>query len=587
MTKPLSSSLHPNSELFSSAFTLSDMEMFIFPELLYSLVLANIMSPRIWEWRNDPWFKDISKLNFNKKINRLKQYIMDNYHFNLDLETWGLTSREKELRRFNNYIAPEIISESNALFGYEGDKYYFTIDIRKHFGLDKYESNIIPYWKTETIEAMDAFRFKEGFTAGAGECVSLSSLYAAALFIVLGIPLKDIFLIATPLHSQNFIIKGKGIITNNRRVLTKRMWFNGTILSDKARRALENEHITYISHITGHIHKIYKEATIDSNEYIRFITSLKQFLKTGIDGRVFINFLRVHNRYRKYFQFFYNQDGKNSYITAEKLYEYEHSSRFRLDDITRKKLFQEIHMDDFDLSPHEGRYILNTLVEEMDRRPFHCTDEKGITTCKEKLKNIPELHDLLKDLASFSCTTPMYPDYNEKQFNNREKPVLSIETDLSREEIIDYLSSMREYSPVADLSFFAGRYCREREWPYFLKAAIERNPVTIEFFRNKSLEESYMILRDFTNQSIYHNGQYAQPDEVINYWRGNGLEKAIAFSSLVLNREKDSHIRILSTEEKTEVYFHKNLWVFPGLEGFSGEFLISFSNYKYKGTSNY
>ena len=30
-------------ELRSSAVTLSDMEMFIFPELMYSLVLANIM----------------------------------------------------------------------------------------------------------------------------------------------------------------------------------------------------------------------------------------------------------------------------------------------------------------------------------------------------------------------------------------------------------------------------------------------------------------------------------------------------------------------------------------------------------------
>ncbi len=40
----------------SSAVTLSDMEVFIFPELMYSLVLANIMSPRIWKWRDDPWF---------------------------------------------------------------------------------------------------------------------------------------------------------------------------------------------------------------------------------------------------------------------------------------------------------------------------------------------------------------------------------------------------------------------------------------------------------------------------------------------------------------------------------------------------
>ena len=67
------------------------------------------------------------------------------------------------------------LKQSNALFGYEGDKYYFDIDIRKHFGLDKFDSDIIPYWKTETIEAMTAFRHKDTFTTGAGECVSLIS----------------------------------------------------------------------------------------------------------------------------------------------------------------------------------------------------------------------------------------------------------------------------------------------------------------------------------------------------------------------------------------------------------------------------
>ncbi|MCK7531619.1 MAG: hypothetical protein MZV63_11595 [Marinilabiliales bacterium] len=54
-------------------------------------------------------------------------------------------------------------SGSRMLFGYEGDKYYFSMDIRRHFGLDKYDSAVIPYWKTETVEAMTAFRYREHF----------------------------------------------------------------------------------------------------------------------------------------------------------------------------------------------------------------------------------------------------------------------------------------------------------------------------------------------------------------------------------------------------------------------------------------
>jgi hypothetical protein len=61
----------------SSAVTLSDMEVFIFPELMYSLVLANIMSPRIWAWRNDPWFANLEGMRPYQRISRLKQYIME------------------------------------------------------------------------------------------------------------------------------------------------------------------------------------------------------------------------------------------------------------------------------------------------------------------------------------------------------------------------------------------------------------------------------------------------------------------------------------------------------------------------------
>ena len=91
-------------EKYSSAYTLSDMEIFIFPELFYPLVIADIMSPVLWRWRDDPWFRDIRKKNFISKSNRIKQYIIDNYVFNLDLETWGLTEKEKETARFSDFF---------------------------------------------------------------------------------------------------------------------------------------------------------------------------------------------------------------------------------------------------------------------------------------------------------------------------------------------------------------------------------------------------------------------------------------------------------------------------------------------------
>ena len=65
----------------SAACTLSDMEIFIFPALMYALVLANILSPRLWAWRDLDWFAGIRAMRPKKRLQRLRQHIMDNYTF--------------------------------------------------------------------------------------------------------------------------------------------------------------------------------------------------------------------------------------------------------------------------------------------------------------------------------------------------------------------------------------------------------------------------------------------------------------------------------------------------------------------------
>lgn len=262
----------------SAAATLSDMEIFVFPELMQALLLADILSPRLWAWRELPHFAGIRAMRPKRRLQKLRQHIMENYTFNLDLETWGLTTQKTELARFAPFLSPDEVAKSNALFGYQGDVYYYDIDIRRHFGLDKYSGDTIPYWKTETIEAMDAFRHKAGHAVGAGECVSLAALYAAAAFVVGGIPLKDIYMMATPLHSQNFLDVDTGILTNNRRLVTKAMWANGTVISQQARRALEHERVTIVSHETGWIHLLYPKATINPAVYADFARKLADFL---------------------------------------------------------------------------------------------------------------------------------------------------------------------------------------------------------------------------------------------------------------------------------------------------------------------
>ena len=399
----------------SSAVTLSDMEIFIFPELMYSLVLANILSPRIWAWRDLEWFKGIREMRPKKRLQRLRQHIMDNYTFNLDLDTWGLTTQKCELERFSPFLSPDDIAKSNALFGYQGDVYYYDIDIRRHFGLDKYTSDTIPYWKTETVEAMDAFRHKSGHLVGAGECVSLAGLYAAAAFVVCGFPLESIYLMATPLHSQNFIDVDTGILTNNRRLVTRAMWANGTVISQQARRALEHERVTIVSHSSGYIHLLYPKATIDPKVYDGFSSKLRSFL----------------------------------------------------------------------IPPEDAQ----------DKR----------------------------------IVEPRLPDPGRVQFENTDEP-LSITPEMGYLEVADRLKALRNTNISAALAPYAAHDLSETESLPFVKASLERCPVS----KAATLEE----ISRLPNESIYDGaGRTATPDEVWNFGRGDGFEKCLLAANALSLKE--------------------------------------------------
>jgi len=556
-------------EKYSSAVTLSDMEIFVFPELLYSLVLANIMSPRIWAWRDDPWFKKLDKMKPYRRIQRLKQYIIDHYEFNLDLDTWGLTTQEKELERFAPWVDEEILRRSNALFGYEGDKYYFDIEIRKHFGLDKYTSDVIPYWKTETVEAMDAFRFKEGYRAGAGECVSLSTLYAAALFIVCDIPLEDIFLMATPLHSQNFVAVADGLLTNNRRIVTKKMWFNGTELTAKSQRALRNEQVTIVANNTGYIHVMYPEATIASDTFERLSKELSAFLSTHTNMEILANYLRQNTELQKCFQIMHLFGGKPRYIPAEIVYHYEHSSPFLVSDKTRGKLLDDIDEDEYYCELIEGRIPLNDFESFFMKAHIDLTQEKDRQIlAREFTCYNANAAAIVEDIRAFTHTKPRLPDTGEKTFTATEP--IQIDTKMSRNEVITYLEGIRPTNPVADLAFYAARDLTRTDWRPFVKAAIERNPVCIESAEKLSDEEVIQKLTDMTSESIYDDTHVAQPDEVWNYDRGDGLERALCLATIWKNRH-DKPIQIHTSDNRVKVSLGDRKLEWESHKGLSGE----------------
>jgi len=518
-------------ELYSSAYTLSDMEIFVFPELLFGLVLANIMSEKLWQWRDDPWFANILKIPPKQRVNRIKQYIMDHYTFNLDLDTWGLTTKESEVDRFEKFIDIEKLKASNALFGYEGDKYYFSIDIRRHFGLDKYKSNIIPYWKTETLEAMDAFNIRPDWSTGGGECVSLSTLYAAALFVVGRIPLNQIYLMATPLHSQNYISIGEGILTNNRRIVTKKMLFNGTELSSKARRALENERVTIVSHCGRHIHYLYDRMTMDGTEFSAFSGMVRNYLKMKFDTEIFGNFIRSHPVFPECLCYRYVNNGREYYIECEKVLRYESDSKLKISDKSRRKLLASIDLDEFYPEKIAGRLVVNDLESFIRDNRIDLDSEEDVKKLTQAFcGDCKKTCDIVESLKEFAHIDPRLPVTDSKTLE--DVPLIDPAPELSREELMTYLRDLRSRSLVADLAFYAYR-APNLDMAPFWKASLERNPVCIEQTKGMDIGKVHDILREFGEESIYPENRVALPDEVWNFMSGDGFEKAVALLNIL------------------------------------------------------
>jgi hypothetical protein len=154
--------------------------------------------------------------------------------------------------------------------------------------------------------------------------------------------------------------------------------------------------------------------------------------------------------------------------------------------------------------------------------------------------------DAIDNLAQFCRVRPRLPDRSKKVFVSGQKP-LGIDLEMSREEVIQRLEDIREGNDMAGMAFYAYRDLLRTEPEPFLLAAMDRNPVSR--MDTDSIEEADILdeVETMPDESIYdEKGRLAQPDEVWNYRRGDGVEKAVLLVN-ILRRKKpgeEFHIRI-------------------------------------------
>jgi hypothetical protein len=121
--------------------------------------------------------------------------------------------------------------------------------------------------------------------------------------------------------------------------------------------------------------------------------------------------------------------------------------------------------------------------------------------------NEENIKSLFNDLAHFIIVRPRLPETN-KQFVKAE--TLNINTDQSRQEILQIISAKAGDNEVALLSLYAYRQMDKTDWRPFIKAALERNPVSLAGLKGKTTDAVFHLI-SVCNDSIYeHSVSYSR-----------------------------------------------------------------------------
>jgi hypothetical protein len=130
------------------------------------------------------------------------------------------------------------------------------------------------------------------------------------------------------------------------------------------------------------------------------------------------------------------------------------------------------------------------------------------------------------------------------------------------------------------LAFYAYRDMDTCDWQPFLKAAMERCPVSIEASKDKTIREAYQWLVEMSSESIYDGNRLAQPDEVVNYTAGDGAEKAITLANILCAREPEKTVQVILSTNKATLIDGAVNYEFNSAKQFDKKFNLSKTSQK-------
>jgi hypothetical protein len=244
--------------------------------------------------------------------------------------------------------------------------------------------------------------------------------------------------------------------------------------------------------------------------------------------------------------------GHEHYIGLETIFTYEHNSRLSFTQSTRGALLNEIDDEEFSHTPLKNRILIQDaekFLEENSQASMEEVSTKFILLTRASECNKEEtVKELFKELGDFLNVRPRLPD-SQKQLVSSE--ILDLNTEMTRQDILDYVLAKSGNSEVALLSLYTYRLMDKIDWKPFTKAALERNPVALEGLNGKTPDAAYQLLLGMPGDSIYEGKRLAQPDEVWNFGRGDGLEKAFVLANFLQNEAGPKSMKL--TAALTEV----------------------------------
>lgn len=208
-------------------------------EIIPGYLLANMMSPALWKWRETRPMHD-GEGNLRGTNRRLKdlQREFHWYTFTNDMskpggDYWGLLNFDDEEKRLGKEFIQTIRKDYDETLNY-----LLTLDSESQFGQivlqDFYKQGFFPRLKNETIEGMNAYQRICPMGKGSGKCVALAMLWASSLAVCSRFPLDQIIVVANKAHLFVFLDDGENVnLFNNAK------WYNHTRINNDSELAVQ------------------------------------------------------------------------------------------------------------------------------------------------------------------------------------------------------------------------------------------------------------------------------------------------------------------------------------------------------------